>query len=206
VATPDRAAVRSAACVASPPLLADDREWFIPEAGRGVRRGVRAGEHLEPGHPLAVAFPECFTASAEPVDCWPVGVPDEDARKRRQAEQLRLAPSLARRVTPVCLRCGAQSEQAVVLVDQPQALDLISELSGLVDHDPASITERLRIEGRYAEMARQHQERERELAVAENAWRTLHVACPEGTPELAAPSVPDHPALHYRLPTVRTLG
>jgi hypothetical protein len=210
VATPasngDRtAAARSAVVVDIPPLLTDGHEWFVPEAGRGGRRGVRVGEHLAADHPLVLAYPEHFAASLEPVDTWPVGTADTDTRKRQQAERLRLAAHPARRIIPCCARCGAEAEESVVLFDQPTQLGLLSELSGLDDGDPASWVERQAIEDRYLTMARAAQEQEAELARVEAAWRAEHQQCPEGTALLPEPEVPERPPLFYRLPGVRTL-
>jgi hypothetical protein len=157
-------------------------------------------------HPLVLAWPDNFTPSAEPVDTWPVGTPSAETRKRQQAEQLRLASHPARRITPVCARCGAESETSVVLFDQPTQLDLISELSALDDGDPASHTERWRIEAHYAAMARAAQAQAIELQHAEGEWRSQHRWCEEGTPPMPEPQAPEHPALTYRSSRVRTLA
>jgi hypothetical protein len=202
----DQATAHSAACVTSPPNLTDGTEWFVPMPGRDGRRAVQVGEHLAVDHPLVLAYPERFAPSAEPVDCWPVGVADAETRKHQQAEQLRLAAHLARKVTPACARCGAESTDAVVVFDMPTQLDLLSSLSALDDYDPDSWAERWRIEARYAAMARTVKAQEDELRLAEAAWRAEHPRCPEGTPPLEEPQVPERPAFHYRLPAVRTLG
>jgi hypothetical protein len=201
----DRAAVvRSAACVASPPGLVDGTEWVIPLPGRGQRRGVQVGEHVEVGHPLAVAFPGCFVDSAEPVDCWPIGLPSLETRKQREAEQRRLASHPCRKVTPACARCGAESEQSVIVFDQPTQLGLLEALSGLEDHDHVG---RYRIESKYGAMARAAQEQEAELQRVEAAWRAEHQQCPEGTDPMPEPQVPETiPWVPWRLNTVRTLG
>lgn len=200
------AVVRSAVCVTSPPNLTDDREWFVPMSGRDGRRPVQVGEHLPVDHPLVLAYPNHFQPSAEPPDCWPIGVPTREAREREQAERLRLAAHPARRIRPTCARCGAESEQSVLLFAMPSQLDLISELSGLDDYDPDSWAERLRIEDRYATQAKAVKDQEAELQRIEAAWRAEHPQCPEGTPPIEEPQVPERPAFHYRLPTIRTLG
>jgi hypothetical protein len=187
---------RSAAVVIPAPGLTDDgaREWFVPTAatngpGSG-RRPLRVGDHLDPNHPLVLAWPERFAPSAEPIDCWPMSVPSLEARKRAQAEQVRLAAHPARKVTPVCARCGAESEQSVLLFDQPTQLDRISALAGLDDGDPDARAERWRIEQTFRVMARAHRDQQRELTRAEAAWRASHQQCPPDTPELPAPPVP----------------
>jgi hypothetical protein len=202
----DRApTVRSAACISAPPGITDggDTEWFIPLPGRGQRRSVQVGEHLPVDHALVLSYPSCFVDSAEPVDAWPVGLATIEARKRQQAERLRLASHPCRRVTPACARCGQESEHSVITFDQPAELDRNSELAGLDDHDFAG---RIQVENRYAAMARVWQEQQVELLRVEAAWRAEHQQCPEGTPPLPQPQVPENPPLHWRLSTVRTLG
>jgi hypothetical protein len=203
---------RSAAVVASPPHHTDDltREWFCPAPatngpGSG-RRPLRVGDHIAADHPLVNEHPTYFAPSAEPVDAWPISVPSAEARKRQQAELLRLAAHPARKVTPVCARCGASSRRSVVMHDRPTQLALISELSGLDPHTPESRRERWAIEQRFAAMARAVADQERDLAEAEAAWRAEHLTCPEGTPELPAPQVPVDVPLFYRLGSIRGVG
>jgi hypothetical protein len=160
-----------------------DREWFVPAGGRD-RRPVRVGDHIATDHPLVLEYPDHFVPSVEPVDCWPVGVLSEDARKRQEAERQRLAPSLARRVVPICSRCGASSEESVVMVDPPGAMDLHNALVGLDGTDAAG---RYRVEREVYARARLAQARKQELAAAERRWAEQHTACPEGTPPAVEP-------------------
>lgn len=203
----ERAAVRSAVCITSPPHLTDDgREWFVPLAGRDGRRAVQPGEHLPVDHPLALAwFAAHFTSSAEPPDCWPVGVLGEEGRKRQQAEQQRLTSSPARRVSFVCVRCNATAAQSVIVTDLPGQLDLINALSTVDESDADGWAQRQRIELRFAALARTAQEQTIELARAEAEWRASHQQCPPGTPPVEEPTVPERVPLSWRLPGVRTL-
>lgn len=203
----DQAPARSAVCVTSPPHLTDDeREWFVPTGGRGGRRAIRVGEHLAPDEPLVLEYPQHFSGSAEPVDCWPIGILSAEGRKRQQAEQLRLASHPARRITPCCARCGYEHVRSVVMHDKPSQLGLINVLSAIDDGDPDSWAERSRIEERFAVMARAAKEQEDELVRIEAEFRASHPQCPEGTPALEQPPVPDNVPLQWRLPGVRTLG
>lgn len=192
--------------VAGVPGLTDDgrKEWFVGLAGRGNRRSVQVGDHLPVDHELVTTWPDRFAASLEPPDPLVlVGLPTEEERKRQEAEQRRLAPSLGRKATPVCVRCGAESTEAVVLTDPPGAVDLIGALAEVDDHDPGAAAERWRIERTMYDAARLAQQQRRELAEAEARWRTTHLRCPENTP-LVEPEVPEAPALHYRLPGFRS--
>jgi hypothetical protein len=204
---PDQQQARSAAVAIPPPPITDDLEWFAPTAatngpGSG-RRPLRVGDHLAPDHPLVLAHPTCFAPSGEPPDTWPISLPTDQARKRQQAEALRLAAHPARRITPCCARCGAESEQSVIMFDQPTQLGLLNALAGL-DDDPASRAERWQIEQTYRVMARAHRDQQRELTRLEAAWRISHQQCPDGTPELPGPPVPEHAPLFYR--NVRVAG
>jgi hypothetical protein len=195
---------RSAAVVVPAPGVTDDgdTEWFVPApatSGPGSgRRQLRVGDHLDPQHPLVLAWPERFSPSAEPVDCWPISLPSLEARKRAQAEQVRLASHPARKVTPVCARCGAESERAVVMLDAPTQLDLLNALAGLDNYDPDARAEAWRIERRFAAMARAAKDQEHELARVDAAWRSQHQQCPEGTAPLPEPEAPGNLPLFYR--------
>jgi hypothetical protein len=187
---------RSAAVLTPPPPLTDDgaTEWFVatlavdgPGSGR---RGLRVSDHLDPDHPLVLAWPDHFTGSAEPVDCWPISLPTFEDRKRQQADQTRRASHPARKVTPVCARCGAESEQSVLVFDQPTELGRLNALAGLDPADPDSRSEAWRIERTFKAMARAHADQQRELTTAEAAFRISHQQCPDGTPELPQPPDP----------------
>jgi hypothetical protein len=193
--------VRSMVCTAGISSLLDDHEYVIPTGGRG-RRGVKVGDHLAADHPLVLANPGAFSPSPEPPDTWPIGVLTEEARVARQQQTVRLDPAWARRMTPVCRRCGHQSKQSVTLTDPPQATDLISALSAL---DDADLVGRARVEARFAAMARDHQAAAAELAAVEQAFRVEHPQCPEGTAPLPEPDVPASPPMFHRLPSIRTL-
>jgi hypothetical protein len=202
-----QAPARSAVCVTSPPHLTDDdREWFIPELGRGARRALRPGEHVAADHPLVVQYPGFFQPSSEPVDCWPQGVLTQEAAKRQQAEQMRLASRPARRVTPCCIRCGQEHDQSVILLDQPTQLALISALSAVEDGDSEAWADRHRIEAQFSAMAKASKDQQDELVRIEAEFRASHPSCPEGTEPMPEPDVPDRVPLQWRLPGVRTLG
>jgi hypothetical protein len=195
---------RSAAVLTPPPGLTDDgeREWFVPQAatngpGSG-RRALRVGDHLAPDHPLVTAWPDRFAPSAEPIDCWPVSVPSEEARRRQQAEQTRLASRPARKVTPTCARCGAEHPGSVIMTGQPTVLARLNALSGLDDGDPESRAERWRIEQEFRDAARAHADQQRQLTKLEAAFRASHQQCPDGTPELPEVKVPEELGIYYR--------
>jgi hypothetical protein len=197
---------RSKVVVTSPPHLIDDEEFFIPELGRGNRRALRTGEHVAVDHPLAVAYPGHFEDSNEPPDAWAVPVLTAEARKRQQAAQMRLASHPARLVRPCCARCGAFSDDAVVMHDQPSVLGLTNALSALDEGDPDSWAETWRIETTFARAAKAFKEQEAELQRVEAEWRASHQQCPEGTPPIDEPTIPDNVPLQWRLPGVRTAG
>jgi hypothetical protein len=178
-------------------------EFFVPELGRGARRAVRIGDHLVVDHALVAAYPNRFAPSAEPPDCWPVGVPDADTRKQRQAEQMRLASHPARHVRPCCARCGAESPDAIIMLDAPDQLSLINSLSGLDDGDPESWIERLRIEQEISALNRTAHEQTLELQRIEGEFRASHTRCPEGTPPMGQADAPTFVPLFYRSPGVR---
>jgi hypothetical protein len=192
---------RSMVCISGVPILLGDHEWFIPGPGR-VRRAVQPGDHLPADHPLVIAYPDSFAPSAEPPTAWPISLLTPEARERQQQATVRLDPYPTRKVTPCCLRCGAESETSVILLEVPKALDMNAELSGLDDSD---FRGRMAIEAKYAARARAAHEQTATLAHAEQQWRAEHVACPEGTPPLPEPKVPEEVPLFYRLDTFRTL-
>jgi hypothetical protein len=185
------------------PGIHGDFEWFIPLPGRGQRRTVRPGDHVPVGHELTAIWPDRFAPSAEPPDCWPIKVELEEVRQERERQRVHLTPHNTRAITPCCLRCGATSTHTVVMVDTPNALDLISALSGLDDSDYRG---RMQIEAKFAAAVRDSQARAEELRLAEQAWRSEHQACPYGTPPLPEPDVPEQVPLTWRLPSVRTLS
>jgi hypothetical protein len=188
-----------------PGITSDGMEWFIPAGGR-ERRPLRPGDHIAPDHPLVREYADRFVVSAEPINAWPVGLAGPELRKAQQAERQRLLPSPALKATPVCARCGAESSESVVLIDQPQAGVKIGLLAGLEDGDPDAGAERYRIEQTFANQARLFEQRKRDLAVAEARWREQHTACPPGTPEVERPAVPDDLPVMLRLATVRGNG
>ncbi len=196
---------RSWLCIATPPAITGDgdseREWMV-RLGPGDRRPVRPGDHLDLGHELVALFPTCFAPSPELPDTTVSGPLTAEARARIKAAQAQRQPVHARLVKACCARCGAESDP-VVLLPQPQALDLNSELAALDDTDREG---RWAIEQRYAAAARAHQATILELDRVEGAFRATHQLCPEGAPALPEPEIPANPALFYRGLGVDTLA
>lgn len=204
----EKPAARSAAVVRTPPHLTgqgdEQVEWFVSQVasngpGSG-RRELRVGEHIAADHPLALTWPDFFSPSPEPPDAWPISVPSLETRRRQQAEHTRRVAHHARRVTPCCARCGAQSPTAVIVTDPPTALALISELAG---QDDADFAAHRHTEAKFAALARAAAAQARELADVEAEWRAQHRTCPEGSPEVPEPQVPEVGALHFRRVNVR---
>jgi len=197
-------AARSMLCITMPPAITgsgdSEREWMV-RVGPGDRRPIRPGDHLPIDHELVVLHPDHFAPSPELPDVAVHGLPTEDARKRRQAEQAQRWPVHARLIRACCARCGAESDPVVVL-PIPEALALNSELSGLEDTD---VEGRWAIEARYAAAARAAQATALELDRIEGAFRLEHQLCPEGSPALPEPEVPANPMLFYRGLHVDTL-
>jgi hypothetical protein len=202
---PERTAARSMAVVTVPPhLTSDGREWFCPAGGRD-RRALRVGEHVAVDHPLALEHPTHFAASSEPPDAWPLGLPSLELRRAQEEAQRRLLPSLGRRVVPCCERCGAESPESVVLIDQPQAVVKIGLLAG-IEPGPDAGAEQYRIEQAFNNRARLYQQRGQQLAAAEARFRAQHTACPEGTEPMAEPETPAELPVFHRLTSVRSNG
>jgi hypothetical protein len=197
------AKTESMVALAGVPGVHGDHEYFVPLLGRGQRRNVQQGDHVPVGHELVSIWPDLFGPSQEPPDCWPVAVELEEVRRERERQRVRNDPALARLVTPCCRRCGAQAPSGVVIIDAPNAVDLISALSDLDDHD---LVGRMQVERRFALLAQQARESTDQLAEAEQLWRLVHVECPEGTEPLPEPELPESAPLFRRLPAIRTLG
>jgi hypothetical protein len=130
-------------------------------------------------------------------------VPTPEARAASQQTQVRLDPHHARLVTPACARCGAQAEHGVMITDPPTALDLNSQLAALEESD---FHGRIRIERKFAALAQAAREAGDQLQAAEQAWRTEHPSCPEGTPPIEdEPELVTDVPLYWRMPAIRTL-
>jgi hypothetical protein len=202
--TPARVEVttRSMVCITGVPRVLGDYEYVVLGQGR-FRRAVQVGDHLPVDHPLVAAWPDSFGPSGEVADTLVVRRLTEEAEEQQRLLHVSLASHNARKLTPCCLRCGAESKESVVVLDQPQALEFNAELSGLDDGDHAG---RYRVEAKYAAMGRAWQDQQYAAAAAEQAWRAEHAECPEGTPPLPSPEIPEQPPLTWRLSTVRTRG
>jgi hypothetical protein len=189
--------------VAGPPPFTTDNdggvlEWFVPLLGRGARRAVRAGDHVPLDCGLVAGHPAFFQPSSEPPDVTPIGLPDDDTRKRQQAEQQRLAPTYGQKVTPCCPTCGTESEHAVILLPMPDQRALNNALSALDDGDPESWVERVRIEQEHESMAQAAHEQRLELQRLEAEFEASHPRCPEGTEPMPKPDTPTFVPLFYR--------
>jgi hypothetical protein len=194
-------AAQSMVAVEGCPGILDDREWFVPLAGR-ERRTVRAGDHLPVDHELVGAWPGRFTASPEPPDCWPIGVLLPEVQQERERQRVRNDPAHARLVIPCCRRCGDQLDHGVVVFDAPTQIDLNSALAGLDDHD---LIGQEHTRQRFALLAQQAREASDQLLEAEQLWHATHTECPAGTPPLPEPEVPESAPLFRRLLSFRTL-
>lgn len=193
---------RSMVCIDGIGPVAADKLWFIPQPGRGGKRGIRIGDRLPIGHPVVLANPGRFAPSPEPVDAWPAGLLTDEARAAREAATVRLDPDWCQRVRPACRRCGAESATVVDLIDPPTPVDLVSAVSGLEDHD---YTGRAHVEAKFAQLAADSKASHDALAAAEQQWRVVHPQCPDGTPPLPEPAVPEQAPLFRRLESFRTL-
>jgi hypothetical protein len=163
------------------------REYRVRE-GRGAWRALRAGDHVDPAHPLVQAYPDAWAPSAElPTTVLLEQVPEE-VRQAQEADRRRRLPRHAELVRPMCENCGQSSDVEVVLPPQPQAIDVASALDAAEDLD-----ERDRVAFQVRHLARAWSDAVKAREQALGDFKRQHALCPTDAELRPLPAPPPRP-------------
>jgi hypothetical protein len=186
---PTEAPPLSMLCVTAPPDIWEETE-FVVRVGRGARRRVAPGDHVDPGSPVVAAFPSCFRPSGERPDVVVVAAPTEDAHRRQQAEAARLQARPAEVRVMQCENCGERSAESPPIPPEPDARDANDLMQRATDSGEPDAHRRAR--WRISEAWRQHRDGTRAWEKLRDEFLLTHTVCDparELTPAAEPPEV-----------------